>query len=264
MKINEILKQTSTKVVGVLIIIILAMGAIIYFQHQKNIKIKDKLETEVNLKNALLDSVHHYQNIRKEWVAEKLTIQESIKNLEKINGQLNDFQKELLARIKESEKKYDVIVAALIKTNVKIDSLLHGGKTVVDTTNKRIDFSDWHKDGKKEVIYAFTIGNVLPADITIKPTLMIDSLYFPNTSYIDFHWKNDKKNGYPVAFSVSNSNAYFKTVNIESYAIPAISKEKLNPNGWQKIENFFIRNTKLGYISVGIIGGVAAYKLLTK
>lgn len=226
--------------------------------------LKEKLETEVKLKNALIDNVTYYQNKEKEWVAEKLVIQTSIKNLEQMNKQLTVSQKELLDRIKETNKKNDIIAAALIQTQVKIDSLLHKGQTIIDTTGKKITFSDLHKDGNKEVRYSFTVGHVLPAPSDATPTLFIDSLYFPNKQFVQFFWKNDKKNGYPVSFSVSNSNDYFKTVNIDSFTIPKISKEILNPNGWQKIENFFIRSgNSLIYIGIGgIIGAGTAFYLL--
>lgn len=261
--IQYILK--NYKIIGIVIAIILILSLIVYFQHQSIVNLKEKNKSEVNLRNALLDSVSRYQNERHEWVAEKLSLQETVKNLDKITGQLNSMQKELVTRIKEVEKGNDIIAAALFDTNVKIDSLLHKGETIVDTTGRKITFRDLYKKDKKEVHYSFIVGEVLPADFKIKPTLLIDSLYFPNTQFIDFKWKNDKKAGYPISFSVTNSNDFFKTGNVESYIIPQITKEHLNPNGWQKFENFFIRNgNKVFYISVGVGVGAAGTLLLLK
>jgi hypothetical protein len=227
--------------------------------------LKNKYQTEVKLKDALIDTVHTYQNKQKEWVAEKLTIQTTVKNLEKMNDQLTTSQKELLARVKEIEKNNHIIAAALFETNALIDSLVHKGETVVDTANKKIIFSDWRKDGKKEVSYKLIVGNVIPSKLGLQPTLLIDSLYFPNKQFIEFHWKNDKKKGYPVTFSISNSNDYFKTVNVDSYIIPEITKEKLNPNGWQKIGNFFVRSGKtIVTAASGAVVGAAAFWLMTK
>lgn len=253
------------KIIGIIVAVILVLSLIVYFQHKSIVNLKEKNKSEVKLRTALLDSVEHYRNERNELVAEKLTMQETIKNLDEITGQLNSMQKELITRIKVVEKKNDVIAAALFETSVKIDSLLHGGETEVDIEGEKITFRDLYKKDRKEVRYSFIVGKVLPANIKIKPTLLIDSLYFPNTQFVDFKWKNDRKAGYPVSFSVTNSNDFFKTSNVESYIIPNITKEHLNPNGWQKFENFFIRNgNKAFYISIGVGVGVAGTLLLTK
>ena len=68
----------------------------------------------------------------------------------------------------------------------------------------------------------------------IKPELVFKNLQFNNTQIIDFHWKDNKKEGYPIAFSVSNSNPYFEVVNIESYAIPELKRE-IKPTFWKRI-----------------------------
>ena len=217
----------------------------------------------------MIDSVDYYQNKHKEWVAEKLTIQETIKNLEKMYGQLSDSQKELLERVKELNKKNSVISAALIRTEVKVDSLLakdgvDGGTVTVDTTEKKVNFNNLvSKDSTFR--YNIDVNHILPAYKDIKPTLLFKSLEFPNKQFIEFHWKNDKEKGYPIAFSTSNSNQYFKTINIDSYAIPPLDKVKLNPTGWQKVGNFFIKNGRtLVYVGVGAAAGAGGVYLLTK
>jgi hypothetical protein len=255
--------EKNHALVTILLLLFIAMGTIIYFQHLSVVKYKDKYETEVKLKNALLDSIDFYQNREKEWVAEKLTIQETLENLQKINGQLTDFQKELLRRIVEMNKKYDVIAAALIQTNVKIDSLLHVGKVEVDTVNKTAHFADssvivMPDKSRKIVEYDLLVTKVLPAFPNVKPGLMINSIYFPNKQFIEFHWEKNKKANYPVAFSVSNSNGYFKTVNIDSYAIPDIKYEG------SKFDQWMAKNGKmLLYLGIGA-GGATALWLLAK
>lgn len=252
------LLQKNHMLIVAILTILIVMGITIYFQRQNIIKYKDKYETEVKLKDALLDSISFFQNKEKEWVAEKLTIQETINNLEKINGQLSDFQKELLVRIKEIEKKSNIIVAALIQTNVKIDSLLHEGTTTVDTINKTVNFNDSSKIDKKVVFYNLTVTKVLPAFPNIKPGLMINSISFPNKQFIEFHWGKNKTANYPVAFSVSNSNDYFKTVNIDSYAIPELKYEG------SKFSQWMAKNGKLlMYLGIGA-GGATAVWLLVK
>lgn len=262
-EINVNINLVTLLLIGVILLLLIVFGWNIYINNVN--KLEDKIETEVKLRDALLDKVIYYQNKEKEWVAEKLTIQTSIKNLENINGKLSSNQKELLNRISEINKSNNIIAAALIQTQVKIDSLIHKGSTTVDTLTKKITFSDSYKEENKEVYYSFVVKNILPSPITAKPVLLIDSLHFPNKQFIEFHWKNDKKKGYPVSFSISNSNGYFKTIDVDSYVIPQISKEKLNPNGWQKIGNFFIRNgNTLMWIGIGGIIGATTVLLITK
>ena len=254
-------------IIAIIVLLLLIMGAVIYFQHKSIVNLKDKYQTEVNLANALLDSTHYYQNKQGEWVAEKLTLQESLKNLEKMNGQLTASQKELLARIDDISKKNTVIAAALIQSQVTIDSLLHHGHTEVDTANKTLSFTDSLRNAKKDIIltYDFKVNGAIPAIPEIKPTLMIKSLGLPNTQFIEFHWKDNKKLGYPVAFSVTNSNNYFETINIDSYIIPEIKESTIKPNFWQKMGTFF--NTtggKILWFGIGGLAGAETYHLLTK
>ena len=257
----------GNKVTTFIVVLVLALLAIVYFQHQRIQHWKDKYDEEVNIVDVLNDSITYYQNKHKEWVAEKQSFQTSIEKLEEINGKLTDFQKELLVRIKEIEKKNSIIAAALIQTNVKIDSLMDkdaGGTAVIDTTNKKINFNNL---ASKDSTFRYDIDafNVLPAHLDTKPTLTFNSIQLPNKQFVDFYWKDDRKKGYPVTFSVSNSNPYFKVVNLESYIIPNVDKKYLDPNGWQKIGNFIFKNGKtILYVSVGAAAGAGAVYLLTR
>jgi cell division protein FtsB len=258
LKLWNFLKQKNNMLIAVLILLFLAMGTTIYFQNKSINKYKDKYQTEVKLKNALLDTMGVYQNKEKEWVAEKLTIQESIKNLEKINAQLTNSQKELLARVKEMNKNYDVIAAALIETNVLIKGLTFHGEPKVDTINKTINFTDSSNVDKKVVYYDITATKVIPAFPNIKTGLVINRMYFPNKQFVAFRWEKNKGANYPVSFSVSNSNDYFRTVNIESYAIPELKYEGT------KFEQWLAKNGKvLMYLGIGA-GSATAVWLLAK
>jgi hypothetical protein len=260
---NVNLNLSTIILIGV--IAFLLFGGSIKLYQNKVDNLKDKLETEIKLKDALMDSIRYHKNKYNELVAEKLTIQETIKNLEKINGQLTASQKELMRRVIELNDKNAVIAAALVQNQIIIDSLIHQGQTTIDTTKKTINFNDNYKEGKKEFSYSFTIGKVLPAYMNEKPTLRIDSLYFPNKQFISFQWKKVKGKNYPISFSVSNSNDFFKTVNLDSYAIPALKKDEIDPNKWQKIGNFFRKNGQtLMYIGIGGAVGVGTYIIMTK
>jgi hypothetical protein len=246
----DYLKKGNHMLVAVVAAIILILCAIVYFQHNKIVKLKDQYTTEVNLKNALLDSVHYYQNVHKEWVAERLTIQESIKNLEKMNGQLTASQKELLIRVKEVEKNSSIIAAALIETNVEIKKLR---PPKVDVKDSSIVFSDSTKNLK----YNIEIGHAKPINPGILPTLTFNKFSMPNKQFVEFHWKDEKKLGYPISFSVSNSNEYFKTVNIDSYAIPELKPEKSKFGQWME------KNGKIvTYVGIGVAAGVGGYYLV--
>jgi DNA-binding CsgD family transcriptional regulator len=261
------LLQKNHMIIVIILLLLFGMGATIYFQHKSILNLKDKYQTEVKLKDALLDSNHYYINKRGEWVVERLSLQESLKNLEKMNGQLTTSQKEMLARIEDLNKSNTTIAAALIKSQVTIDSLLSHSSAIIDSVNKNLTFRDSVLNKKKEAIFKYdiTINKAVPAFASIKPTIMFNNITLPNTQFIEFHWKNEKKIGYPIAFSVTNSNDLFKTTNIDSYVIPEIKKETVKPSFWNNLGTFF--NTtggKVLWFGIGGLAGAEAYHLLTK
>ena len=253
------LTQKSRLLFVIIILLLLGLGLTVFIQHNTIVKLKDQNQTEVNLASALLDSTKYYQNKRGEWVAEKLTLQTSLSNLQKINNDLTVTEKDLLARITDLNKKNTIIAAALIESSVTIDSLKNS-KAVIDTTNKSIAFGDSTKNLK----YRIRIDNVLPL-LKFKPILTFQYLTLPNTQFIEFHWKNDKKLGYPVAFSVTNTNEYFKTINIDSYVIPEIKESTLKPTFWQNVGTFF-KSTggKFVWFGIGGAAGIVAGHYLLK
>jgi len=269
LKIWNFLKVNNRWAIALVIILLLSSGTIIHFKNKKINDLKAEVKTEVKLREALLDSVKFYQNKRDEAVAEKLTIQETIKNLEKMYGQLSESQKDLIQRIKEMGKDNSVIAAALIRTEFKVDSLLHrpvagGATTTIDTTKKTVTFTDTTATAKY-FKYDLVVGNVLPLYPNIQPSLLFKHIEIPNEQFAEFHWKNNKKKGYPISFSISNSNKYVKVIGVESYAIPPLDKLVLNPSGWDKFGNFMIKNGRtIMYIGVGAGVGAGAYWLLTK
>jgi hypothetical protein len=196
-----------------------------------------------------------YKNKEGEWTAEKLTLQASMKEMSKMYDQLNDSQKELVDKVKELNKKSDVIAAAVIKANVKIDSLLNNNKPDIDTVNKTITFPE---TTNPDIQYHIQAKNVVPAFPNIKPSLLILDLNLPNTSTVSFQF--DKTKGNPISFSVSNSNKYFHIANIESYAIPGINHDIVTPTGWQKTWGWIKKNGTI--IIVGSVGIVAGHYLL--
>ena len=255
LQIKTWLLQKNHLLVIVIVALLLGMGTIIHFQRQSIKNLKNKVTIEVKLKDALLDTMKIYQNKEGEWTAEKLTIQETVKNLNKMYGELSVAQKELIDRVKELNKKNDVIVAALVQANVKIDSLASTGKAVIDTVNKNIIFPEITNP---DLQYHIQAKNVVPAFPNIKPSLFIIDLNMPNKSFVSFQF--DKLRGNPISFTVSNTNKYFKIANIESYAIPGINKDMIQPTGLQKTWNWIKKNGTI--IIVGVGGVVAGHYLL--
>jgi len=241
--------NTIKNVVIIVLFLIAGIGAYFYFNN--NAKWNSKYNNEVKFKLALVDTLHQYKDEKGRWVSEKLTLQTSLKEYSDKNLVLTDIQKQLRDEVKTLSKDKDLISAALIKETLKVDSL----KNIVskiDTINNTITFNDSTKDIK----YNLMITNAKPFDKTKETDLLINELYFPNFKLIDFSW-GDKKTGYPISFSVRNSNIYMQTSNIESYVIPQLQKETVKPSFGQRLKNFFKKTGKdIGIFLVGaVVGG---------
>jgi hypothetical protein len=260
--ILEFLAKNNRWAIVLVLILLLLGGGIMKIQRNKINDLKDKYQSEVNLRKALSDSLDIYQNKEGEWVAEKRTIQATIKELEAMNGELTADQKRLLAKIKEVNKENSIITAALIRANFVIDSLVHGGLVVVDTVNKTVDFIE---PNNPDIRYNFHAMGVLPFPRDSKPTLLIKNLTLPNEQFVEFHWMDNKKEGHPIAFSVTNSNKYVKVYDVNSYAIPELKKEIINPTGWEKVEQWLTKNGKIvGYVAGGVVIGAGGTYILMK
>lgn len=249
-------------------VLLLVGGGIFNLQRNKIKEWKQKHQTEVNLNTALNAEMTVYQNKEQDWVAEKLSMQASLKQLFDRFNDLTASQKELVTRVKQLNKDNTVITAALIEANVKIDSLLVGqsdsSTVVVDTIEKKVNFNNIATaDSTTNFIYDIDINHVLPAYVDVTPTMLFKNLDFPNKQLVVFEWKDDKKRGYPVSFSTTNSNPYYKTNDINSYAIPELYKKTLDPTGWQKVGYWFKKNGKIvGWVAGGVVVGAGGTYLL--
>ena len=136
-------------IVGVLI----SFGSIYSYQRIKNLK--QEVVSEQLLRNALTDTMKVYKNKYNEVVSEKLTIQASMKQLQDENLVLNKNQKELIKRVKETDKSKQVIAAALIEQKVVIDSL---GLVL---KNKQYVSFQWDKRNDKPISFSITNSNPL-------------------------------------------------------------------------------------------------------
>jgi hypothetical protein len=257
--ILEFLAKNNRWAIVLVVLLFIVGGGLFRFQQNKIKEWKNKHQTEVKLRNALIDTVGHYKNAYGEEVAEKLTLQTSVENLEDMNDKLTVSQQELLARVKIADNENSIITAALIEAEARIDSLLGAGFVEVNPSDSTITFSD----STEFLMYDITVGKVVPAVLKVEPTIMFNSLRMPNKQFVEFHWKDNKKEGYPIEFSVSNSNKYFHTYNINSYAIPKLDKNVLNPTGWQKVGRWFTKNGKVvGFVAGGVVVGAAGTYIL--
>lgn len=239
-----------------IIIIVLIIGTVIggTWLTNRNKRLVEEVRTEVNLKNALQDSINYYQNKEGEWVAEKLTLQADVKTLEDENLNLTENQKELMSKVKNLQKDKDVIAAALVEQEAMIEELSQFATDVEIDTGSQAHTVHFVMDSDS-LKYQINVSNVtvLPE---LKPKLTIANLRIPNKQFVEFHWEDGKTT--PVAFSVTNSNPLFITNNIDSYAIPELVKEEIDPTGWQKFKAWIKKNgERVGtFIVGGVVGGL--------
>ena len=252
------MKKLFTNERLIIVILIILMGVGLNYHLNKRSQDEKKYETELKLREALQDSVKTYQTKEGNWVSEKRTLQGSLGELSEENVGLNKNQKALIGTINSMNKEWkgekEIWAAARIEYNTLIDSLniFIAGASNIDTTNNLITFAQ--PDTTQNFVYNFDIYNVRPHPVNKMPEIKINLLDFPNTQTITFTFdKNDRKD-YPVSFSVMNTNPYYRVNNVESYAIPSINKDLVNPSGWQKFGRWIKINGK--YILVGA-GGFA-------
>lgn len=241
------MKNINFKVLIPYVLIIVLLG-VMYFVVQRNNKLSNDLQSETKLRLALIDTIGTYRNQRNELVSEKRTLQFALNDKEFKN-------KELVQRIKETEeknatleKRVSVFAAALVESEVKIDNL-QKSIAKVSVADSSVTFTS---KNPKELLYKLKVKPILTFK-DIEPELTFEEFSIPNKQFIEFHWRNNPKEGYPISFSVTNTNPYFKTVNIESYAIPEISKPEVDPTFWQKLgKKIKSGGDKLIYIGIGV------------
>lgn len=228
-------------------VIILILGIFTYTYYNRSVNLSGKIEEKDKITAALNDTVKYYKNAYNEIVAEKKTIQMDLNEAKKYSNILSNTQSELLSRVKELEKKYTVIAAGIIETKA-ILSDLRNDNPQVNEKDSTISFP------KKtdEYDYNIIVGNVRPIP-NVKPYLFFDKFELPNKQTIDFHWNKEPKEGYPVSFSVSNSNPLFVTTNIDSYIIPEIKRQEIKPTFWKRVGNTFKEGgNSVVYIGLGV------------
>ena len=247
MKKNVKFNVNVTTLIMIGIAVLFVFGGGFSLLNRNNNRLKAELQQERNLVAALNDSLRITTNKYGEVVNEKLTLQTSFERLEELNDKLTEDQRELLRRLRATEREKSIINAALIRANIIIDSLLHEGS--VDVGDSIVTFTELENP---DIRYVIDVLDVMPVDTLLTPRLLFRNLNIPNDTYVEFSWDDNKREGYPISFSVTNTNRYLKVHNIESYAIPALQKEDLDPNAWQQFTQWLDRTGgTVGKIGIG-------------
>jgi len=252
---TNIKKYASVKnIIIVVLLLVLGIGGYIY--NTKTTNLSEELEGEVKLNEALKDSVEFFETKSGNLVAEKRTLQGDVDDLLEKNTGLNENQRDLLQTIKKLNKEWkndrEIFAAARIEYESLIDSLnsFIAGATDVDTLKNMVSFVE--TDTGSHFIYDLDILGVRPNPIDINPEIRFNRIDFPNTQTISFNWDRNERKDYPVSFTVQNTNKFYKVNNIESYTIPELQKDVVDPNFWQKSWKWIKVNGK--YILVGAAG----------
>lgn len=243
----------NTKTILLITSVCLIAFGILYYQGRVQ-DLKEEITAKNKLTLALTDDIEVYKNKNGELVNEKLTLQVDIRDLNKINDNLNSNQKNLLGRINKLKEDKDIISAALIKMQFQVDSIQSTATVEIKDSSILFTKDDKHLD------YSIRVNNVSVFNKKLDPILYFDSVRVYNKQFVEFHW-GDKKEGFPVSFSVTNSNPYFVTTDVDSYIIPEIKKLEVTPTFWKKSWNV-VKETKNKVVWTAI--GAGAMFLILK
>lgn len=249
-QIVNYLKSLTIKTIAIIVSVILIF--LVFNISCNRIKnLNNDLKYQEKLVGALTDTMRQYKDVNGNLISEKKTIQADLDILNDKNIKLTNSQRELLERVKKLNKENKVLAAANVELRARIDSLM-GIIGIVDTIHHTINFPYNNSD----LVLDLTVENVVPYNKSKETYLNINNITLPNKQAITFQWNNDKKNGYPISFTVTNSNKYFQVQNIESYAIPGLDKNQISPTKWQKFMKTLKNGGKYGIaIGIGVAGG---------
>jgi hypothetical protein len=180
---------------------------------------KKNQEMTEKLMYALQDSMRIVIKANGEMSYERKTLQAELKDLKKENLNLNANQRFLLSQI-ESTK--NLISAGLVDISVRLSGMTNTNSNF--TNDSTVNFT-YNSDSLK---YNIDIKGVAKYK-NLKPSMTFNNFETPNKMVVDFKW-GEKKEGYPVSFSVTNTNPLYKVNDIQSYAIPQLDKKEVKSN----------------------------------
>jgi hypothetical protein len=229
-----------------LVLLILAV-LFIWQQCNRSSNLKKDLQDERKEKAALIDSTKIMQDEKLRLVSSNLTIQADLKSLKRRfkedSTQFKGIQRTLINEVSSLQKENKKLNRELIAAGV-----VDGGVNIGEDNNIETESLVYEGDSSlnfefnsDSISFKINIVNVRPFDLDLPSRLAIQSLVIPNEQLVTFNFEKDKQGkdlGFPVSFTVRNSNPLYKTYDIESYAIPELTKENVNPNFWQKLKAF--------------------------
>lgn len=214
-----------------------------------------RLTNQIKLEQALHAELEITRDSLGSETAKKLTLQTTVKDLSKREAKLTKDQKELLAFVKVKDKNKNLIAAVIIHDTVKVRELASGPPIAFTDSTVAFEVTT------DSIAYRATVENVSPvADSTKVPMLLLKNLYIPNQTRISFEW-GERKDGYPVSVSVTNTNPLFKIGNVESFAIPELQKSTVRPSFFQGLGTSL--NTAKTPFLIGLGLGVIGVLVLT-
>lgn len=223
-------------IIIIVVVLLIGFGGGFTWLGKKLNSANTALNEQISLNTALQDSVRFTTNKWHEEEASKLALQANLDVVWDRVSTMTENQKELLRRIKGMEKENTIISAALVRTEAKLDSVRF--KNVDVGVNKK-DSLITFKEINDSITFDIEIGKAFRADPIFDPTITFNSLRIPNEQFIKFYWAEDaKRNDSPAKFSISNSNPLLTTYDVDSYIIPEINKDALQPTGWKKAGNW--------------------------
>lgn len=256
-EITNYIKNNFKNFFIILLLLLLIIGGYVVSNKIKNTN--NKYEQELKLREALTDTIEHFKTENGEYAAEKRTLQADIKELKSENINLNENQKDLINRVerlnRENKKQKEIFAAARVEYETLIDSLnsVESVVTSIDSTNNTLRFTNLNDTSK--FIYDVTIVGVKPFPKFENPKIQFNKLDFPNVQTVTFQFDKNKRKDYPISFSVYNTNRYYRANNIESYAIPELTKDNINPSFSLKAWRFIKKHSDkiiFGGIGYGI------------
>lgn len=247
------METTKTRVnyylLALCLLLLVGMGLLSQQQNNTEGKLREKVKLEQALRAEMEVSKDDLGNV----TSEKLALQASVKDLNKIKDELTLEKQQLLGFVEKQDKQNKLLAAAIVQMGVEVKELRAGVPVAItDSSAQFAVVTD-------TISYRAEIANVriIP---NIPPTLLIRDLKIPNQSQVSFQW-GEKKEGYPVSFKITNTNPLFKTYNIESYAIPELKKEVVRPNLGQRL-GLTIKNGKTPFV-IGLSAGAVGVLFLT-
>jgi hypothetical protein len=243
-KVKEFISKNFT-FNTILNIILIVFVYFLYTSYNTQIEdSKKNQEMTEKLMYALQDSMRIVIKANGEMSYERKTLQAELKDLKRENLNLNANQRFLLSQI-ESTK--NLISAGLVDISVRLSGMTNNNSNF--TNDSTVNFT-YNSDSLK---YNIDIKGVAKYK-NLKPSMTFNNIETPNKMVVDFKW-GEKKEGYPVSFSVTNTNPLYKVNDIQSYAIPQLDKREVKPTRWQKFKRKYIKIGKYG-VGVGLGAGM--------